>query len=197
MQPGRVIDITGARALGIFGDSVTTDHISPASSIKKTSPAGVYLMEHGVAETDFQSYGTRRGNHEVMIRGTFANIRIRNLMLPPKDDGACAEGGFTLLQPSGEQTSIYEAAMEYMSRGIPTIVFGGEEYGAGSSRDWAAKGTQLLGVRAVIAKQASNAYTARISSAWESFRFSSKAAILSSLSIYRGDEEFDILELDG
>src|SRR5208337_4249143 len=127
-------------------------HISPAGPIKKTSPAGTYLMENGVAETDFQSYGTRRGNHEVMIRGTFANVRIRNLMLPPKDDGACAEGGFTLLQPSGEQMSIYDAAMKYISRGIPTVVFGGEEYGSGSSRDWAAKGTQLLGVRAVIAE---------------------------------------------
>src|SRR5208337_3026823 len=126
-------------------------HISPAGPIKKTSPAGTYLMENGVAETDFQSYGTRRGNHEVMIRGTFANIRIRNLMLPPRDDGTRAEGGLTLLQPEGQRMTIYEAAIKYISRGTPTVVFGGEEYGTGSSRDWAAKGTRLLGVKAVIA----------------------------------------------
>jgi aconitate hydratase len=195
MQPGSVSDITGARALGIFGDSVTTDHISPAGSIKKNSSAGIYLLENGVAETDFQSYGTRRGNHEVMIRGTFANVRIRNLMLPPKDDGACVVGGSTLLQPSGEQTSIYEAAMEYISRGIPTVVFGGEEYGTGSSRDWAAKGTQLLGVRAVIAKSFERIHRSNlVGMGVLPLQFDGGDSV-QSLNI-RGDEEFDILGLD-
>ncbi|HXX54431.1 MAG TPA: aconitate hydratase AcnA, partial [Thermodesulfovibrionales bacterium] len=152
LKPGEVKDILGARSLGIFGDSVTTDHISPAGSIKENSPAGRYLREQGVEKTDFQSYGTRRGNHEVMIRGTFANVRIKNLMLPPEDDGTRVEGGITLFQPSGQKMFIYDAAMDYLAKGIPTVVFGGEEYGTGSSRDWAAKGTQLLGVRAVIAK---------------------------------------------
>ncbi|MBS0320405.1 MAG: aconitate hydratase [Proteobacteria bacterium] len=152
MQPGATGDITGARALGIFGDSVTTDHISPAGSIKPTSPAGLYLQEHDVSVADFNSYGSRRGNHEVMMRGTFANVRIKNLMVPPKADGTREEGGITLFQPSGEKMPIYDAAMRYIAAGTPTIVFGGEEYGTGSSRDWAAKGTQLLGVKAVVAK---------------------------------------------
>jgi aconitate hydratase len=152
MQPAPIPTVRRARALGIFGDSVTTDHISPAGSIKPTSPAGIYLLEHDVAVPDFNSYGSRRGNHEVMVRGTFANVRIKNLMLPPKPDGSRIEGGFTLLQPEGRQTSIYDAAMTYMARGTPTVVFAGEEYGTGSSRDWAAKGTQLLGVKAVIAR---------------------------------------------
>ena len=151
--PGRAADaIRGARALGIFGDSVTTDHISPAGSIKATSPAGLYLQEHDVAVPDFNSYGSRRGNHEVMMRGTFANVRIKNLMLPPKADGTREEGGVTLHQPDGARMPIYDAAMKYIAAGTPTIVFGGEEYGTGSSRDWAAKGTQLLGVKAVVAK---------------------------------------------
>ncbi len=136
-------DIFGARALGIFGDSVTTDHISPAGGIKTSSPAGKYLTGHDVAVADFNSYGSRRGNHEVMMRGTFANVRIKNLMIPG------SEGGITLC--NGEETSIYDAAMNYISAGIPTVVFAGEEYGTGSSRDWAAKGTRLLGVKAVIA----------------------------------------------
>jgi aconitate hydratase len=144
MKPGSPGDIRGARILGIFGDSVTTDHISPAGSIKPTSPAGIYLQEHDVAVADFNSYGARRGNHEVMMRGTFANVRIKNLMLPG------TEGGITLYK--GEKTPIYDAAMHYLAEGTPTVVFGGEEYGTGSSRDWAAKGTQLLGVRAVIAR---------------------------------------------
>jgi len=144
--------IRGARALGIFGDSVTTDHISPAGSIKATSPAGLYLQEHDVSVPDFNSYGARRGNHEVMMRGTFANVRIKNLMLPAKSDGTREEGGVTLYQPGGAKLPIYDAAMKYIAAGTPTIVFGGEEYGTGSSRDWAAKGTQLLGVRAVVAK---------------------------------------------
>jgi aconitate hydratase len=144
MSPGTPGDIRGARILGVFGDSVTTDHISPAGSIKPTSPAGIYLQEHDVAVADFNSYGARRGNHEVMMRGTFANVRIKNLMLPG------TEGGVTLF--GGEKLPIYDAAMRYIAQGTPTVVFGGEEYGTGSSRDWAAKGTQLLGVKAVIAR---------------------------------------------
>ncbi|MCP5368678.1 MAG: aconitate hydratase AcnA [Hyphomicrobiales bacterium] len=137
-------DIAGARALAILGDSVTTDHISPAGSIKADSPAGTYLIEHQVRPVDFNSYGSRRGNHEVMMRGTFANIRIRNEMAPG------TEGGVTRHQPSGEVMSIYDAAMRYADDGVPLVVFGGKEYGTGSSRDWAAKGTNLLGVKAVI-----------------------------------------------
>jgi len=152
MATGRISDIKGARALGIFGDSVTTDHISPAGSIKPTSPAGVYLLEHDVSVVDFNSYGSRRGNHDVMMRGTFGNVRIKNLMLPLKADATREEGGVTLFQPSGERMPIYDAAMKYIAQGTPTIIFGGEEYGTGSSRDWAAKGTQLLGVKVVVAK---------------------------------------------
>ncbi|MGE5385839.1 MAG: aconitate hydratase AcnA [Betaproteobacteria bacterium] len=152
LTPGRPHDIHGARPLAIFGDSVTTDHISPAGSIHPDSPAGRYLLAHGVAKIDFNSYGSRRGNHEVMMRGTFANVRIRNLMLPPKPDGTRIEGGQTLLQPQGEPLSIYDAAMRYIAAGTPSVIFAGEEYGTGSSRDWAAKGTQLLGVKAVVAK---------------------------------------------
>ena len=152
MQPGESPRVRNARALGIFGDSITTDHISPAGSIKDTSPAGKWLIANAVTKADFNSYGARRGNHDVMMRGTFANVRIKNLMVPPTPDGARVEGGVTIHQPSGEQMSIYEAAMRYMGDGIPTVVFGGEEYGTGSSRDWAAKGTQLLGVKAVVAR---------------------------------------------
>jgi aconitate hydratase len=144
--------IAGARALGVFGDSITTDHISPAGSIKEDGPAGRYLKDHGVIKADFNSYGSRRGNHEVMMRGTFANVRIKNKMIPPKADGSAVEGGITIHQPSGEQLSIYDAAMKYIAEGTPTMIFAGEEYGTGSSRDWAAKGTQLLGVKAVIAR---------------------------------------------
>ena len=144
MEGGKFSDIKGARALAIFGDSVTTDHISPAGAIKANSPAGLYLQEHGVKPEDFNSYGSRRGNDRVMIRGTFANVRIKNLMVAPK------EGGFTKLQPSGDETTIYDAAMAYEAEGTPTVIFGGQEYGTGSSRDWAAKGTSLLGVKAVI-----------------------------------------------
>ncbi|GAA5235532.1 aconitate hydratase AcnA [Verticiella sediminum] len=152
MTPAPMPQVRGARALGVFGDSITTDHISPAGSIKDTSPAGRWLTEHGVLKPDFNSYGSRRGNHEIMMRGTFANVRIKNLMIPPRADGSRFEGGDTLFQPGGEQMSIYDAAMKYVAAGIPTVVFGGEEYGTGSSRDWAAKGTQLLGVKAVIAR---------------------------------------------
>jgi len=152
MTPGAMPTVKGARALGVFGDSVTTDHISPAGSIKESSPAGKWLKENGVMKADFNSYGSRRGNHEIMMRGTFANVRIKNLMIPALPDGSRFEGGETLFQPTGEQMSIYDAAMKYVAAGTPTVVFGGEEYGTGSSRDWAAKGTQLLGVKAVITR---------------------------------------------
>ena len=152
MSPGKTSSIAGARTLAILGDSITTDHISPAGSIKEASPAGSFLKDNQVQKADFNSYGARRGNHEVMMRGTFANVRIKNLMMPAKADGSPEEGGVTLMQPSGERAFIYDAAMRYQAAGVPTIVIGGEEYGSGSSRDWAAKGTQLLGVRAVIAR---------------------------------------------
>ncbi len=145
MTPAPVRDINGARVLALFGDSITTDHISPAGSIKRLGPAGHYLQEHQVRPKDFNSYGSRRGNHEVMERGTFANIRIRNEMM-----AARAEGGNTIHQPSGERMSIFDAAMRYQAEGTPLVVIGGKEYGTGSSRDWAAKGPKLLGVRAVI-----------------------------------------------
>ncbi|MFP5324835.1 MAG: aconitate hydratase AcnA [Gammaproteobacteria bacterium] len=146
------VTVQGARIMALFGDSITTDHISPAGSIKESSPAGQWLTAHGVAKADFNSYGARRGHHEVMMRGTFANVRIKNLMLPPQADGSRVEGGLTLFQPQGETLSIYDAAMRYQAQGVPTVVFAGEEYGTGSSRDWAAKGTQLLGIRAVVAR---------------------------------------------
>ena len=145
-KPGAITDIENARVLGLFLDSITTDHISPAGSIKPASPAGKYLSDNGVAVIDFNQYGTRRGNHEVMMRGTFANIRIKNQMLGGK------EGGFTLHEPDGVEMPIYDAAMKYKAEGTPLVVFAGKEYGTGSSRDWAAKGTNLLGVRAVIAQ---------------------------------------------
>jgi aconitate hydratase len=143
-EPEPVSDIHGARVLATLGDSVTTDHISPAGAIKTDSPAGKYLVEHGVERRDFNSYGSRRGNHEVMIRGTFANIRLRNQLAPG------TEGGVTVKLPEAEQMSIYEASRRYLAEGTPLIVLGGKEYGSGSSRDWAAKGTLLLGVRAVL-----------------------------------------------
>jgi aconitate hydratase len=143
-QPSPVTDIHGARVLAKLGDSVTTDHISPAGAIKTDSPAGRYLTEHGVQRADFNSYGSRRGNHEVMIRGTFANIRLRNELAPG------TEGGVTIKLPEGEQMPIYDASRKYIDEGTPLIVLGGKEYGSGSSRDWAAKGTALLGARAVL-----------------------------------------------
>jgi aconitate hydratase len=146
MKPAGIAEIKGARPLGIFGDSVTTDHISPAGSIKPASPAGQYLIAHGVEPQNFNSYGSRRGNDRVMTRGTFANVRIKNLMVPG------TEGGVTKYYPGGEQMSIYDAAMKYQAAGIPLVIIAGQEYGTGSSRDWAAKGTRLLGVKAVIAK---------------------------------------------
>ena len=147
-----------ARIMALFGDSITTDHISPAGSIKASSPAGLWLQAHGVQKADFNSYGARRGNHDVMMRGTFANVRIKNLMIPAGKDGSREEGGVTLYHPHQRSPSkaiqkmpIYDAAMKYMEEGTPTVVFAGEEYGTGSSRDWAAKGTQLLGIKAVVA----------------------------------------------
>ena len=148
VRPGKIGDVKDARILGLFGDKITTDHISPAGSIKAASPAGKYLIDHGVGVADFNQYGTRRGNHEVMMRGTFANIRIRNHMLG--ENGR--EGGYTIHYPSKEEMPIYDAAMEYRKEGVPLVIFAGVEYGNGSSRDWAAKGTNLLGVRAVIAQ---------------------------------------------
>jgi len=195
MEPDEVHDITGARALAIFGDSVTTDHISPAASIREDSPAGRYLIHCGVKKDDFQSYGTRRGNHEVMIRGTFANVRIRNLMLPPRADGSSIAGGFTLFQPLGDKMSIYEAAMTYMVQGTPTVVLAGEEYGTGSSRDWAAKGTELLGVKAVIAKSYERIHRSNlVGMGVLPLQFKDDDSV-QSLNI-RGDESFDILGLD-
>ena len=152
MNPAAMPMVKGARALAVFGDSVTTDHISPAGSIKESSPAGEWLKANGVMKQDFNSYGSRRGNHEIMMRGTFANVRIKNLMIPALQDGSRYEGGETLYQPTGERLSIYDAAMKYVAAGVPTVVLAGEEYGTGSSRDWAAKGTQLLGVKAVMAR---------------------------------------------
>jgi aconitate hydratase len=146
VEPAPLSDLKGMRALAVLGDSVTTDHISPAGSIQPDGPAGRYLIGHGVKPSDFNSYGARRGNHEVMMRGTFANVRLRNLLAPG------TEGGWTRHLPDGEQMSIYDAAMAYKQEGVPLIVLGGKEYGSGSSRDWAAKGTLLLGVRAVIAE---------------------------------------------
>lgn len=179
--------IRGARALAIFGDSVTTDHISPAGSIKAAAPAGKYLIEHGVAQADFNSYGARRGNHEVMMRGTFANVRIKNLMIPG------SEGGVTL--HDGAQVSIYDAAVAYQRAGTPLVVFAGEEYGTGSSRDWAAKGTQLLGVKAVVAKSFERIHRANLAGMGVlpmQFKAGADAASLG----LKGDERFDIVGLE-
>jgi aconitate hydratase len=145
-EPTALRDIDGARVLAVLGDSVTTDHISPAGSIQKDSPAGRWLIEHGVVPAEFNSYGARRGNHEVMIRGTFANVRLRNELVPG------TEGGFTLHLPDERPMTIYDAAMQYQREGVPLVVLAGKEYGSGSSRDWAAKGTYLLGVKAVLAE---------------------------------------------
>ena len=188
MSSGTSANVSGARALGIFGDSVTTDHISPAGSIKSSSPAGKWLQANGVNVVDFNSYGSRRGNHEIMMRGTFANVRIKNLMVPG------TEGGITVHQPSGEQLSIYDAAMKYVASGTPTIIMGGEEYGTGSSRDWAAKGTQLLGVKAVIARSFERIHRSNLVGMGVlplQFKGNDTAQ---SLGI-KGDEQFDLLGL--
>lgn len=188
MQPRQIGEVRHARVLGIFGDSVTTDHISPAGAIKDTSPAGKYLLASGVSKPDFNSYGARRGNHDVMMRGTFANVRIKNLMIPG------SEGGITLHYPDGQQMSIYDAAMKYVADGVPTLVFGGEEYGAGSSRDWAAKGAQLLGVKAVIARSFERIHRSNLVGMGVlplQFKGDDSAQ---SLGI-KGDEQFDLLDL--
>lgn len=198
--PALVAGVKGARAMALFGDSITTDHISPAGSIKEASPAGAWLKANGVAKADFNSYGSRRGNHDVMVRGTFANVRVKNLMIPAADDGSREEGGITLFQhdpasadvvAGGEKMFIYDAAMKYMSAGTPTVIFAGEEYGTGSSRDWAAKGTQLLGIKAVIARSFERIHRSNLvgmgvlplqfkgTDSWESLGI-------------RGDERFDI-----
>ncbi len=194
--PGGVTDIRAARALAIFGDSVTTDHISPAGSIGPGSPAGEYLLAQGVAVADFNSYGSRRGNHEVMMRGTFANVRIRNLMLPPNADGSRVEGGVTRFQPSGELLSIHAAAIRYQSAGTPTLVFAGAEYGTGSSRDWAAKGPRLLGVRAVVARSFERIHRSNlVGMGVLPLQFKGDDSV-DALGIV-GDETFDIVGLQG
>jgi aconitate hydratase len=189
MTPPPITDISGARVLALLGDSVTTDHISPAGNIAKSSPAARYLMEQGVDPTEFNSYGSRRGNHEVMMRGTFANIRLRNLLAPG------TEGGVTLHVPSGVQMSIYDAAMIYKSEGTPLVVLAGKEYGTGSSRDWAAKGTMLLGVRAVIAESFERIHRSNLIGMGVlplQFREGENAQSLG----LTGHEVFDILGLD-
>jgi aconitate hydratase len=187
MQPGTPSDVKGAKVLGMFGDSVTTDHISPAGSIKPTSPAGLFLQENDVAVVDFNSYGARRGNHEVMMRGTFANVRIKNLMLGGK------EGGLTRFK--GEEMPIYDAAMRYIAEGTPTVVFGGEEYGTGSSRDWAAKGTQLLGVKAVIVRSFERIHRSNlVGMGVLPLQFLGSDSV-PSLGL-KGDETIDVLGLD-
>ncbi len=194
MQHGKVADIKGARALLLLGDSVTTDHISPAGSFKPDTPAGKYLTAHSVQPADFNTYGSRRGNHDIMIRGTFANVRVKNLMLPPKADGSRIEGGFTL--QDGKQTTVYEAAMEYIRRGTPTVVFAGEEYGTGSSRDWAAKGTQLLGIKAVIAKSFERIHRSNLVGMGVLPLQFKNGDSLETLGL-KGDESFDILGAAG
>jgi aconitate hydratase len=196
MSAGKAHDVKGARVLGIFGDSVTTDHISPAGSIKDTSPAGKYLIANGVQKADFNSYGARRGNHEVMMRGTFANVRIKNLMIPPKGDGTRVEGGVTIYEPTGEQMPIYDAAMKYVASGTPTVVFGGEEYGTGSSRDWAAKGTQLLGVKAVCVRSFERIHRSNlVGMGVLPLQFKGSDSV-DSLGL-RGDETVDVTGLEG
>jgi aconitate hydratase len=183
-------NIRGARALLILGDSVTTDHISPAGSFGEHTPAGQWLTQQGVKRLDFNSYGARRGHHEVMMRGTFANVRIRNLMLPADAEGRQPQGGYTLLD--GQQTTVFAAAMHHLERGTPTLIFAGEEYGTGSSRDWAAKGTRLLGVRAVIARSYERIHRANlVGMGVLPLQFVAEDSV-TSLDL-RGDETFDIL----
>ncbi|NNM51451.1 MAG: aconitate hydratase AcnA, partial [Pseudomonadales bacterium] len=196
LEPSGLSDVYSARVLAIFGDSVTTDHISPAGSISPSSPAGKYLLAQGIAIADFNSYGSRRGNHEVMMRGTFANVRIRNLMLPPHADGSRTEGGMTRYQPGNEPMSMYEAAMKYQLAGTPTLVFAGREYGTGSSRDWAAKGPRLLGIRAIVAESFERIHRSNLVGMgilplqWKAGENTESLSIV-------GDEEFEILGLDG
>jgi aconitate hydratase len=187
-------NIKNAKALAIFGDSVTTDHISPAGSFRSTTPAGKYLLDKGVAVKDFNSYGSRRGNHEVMMRGTFANVRVKNLMLPPNADGSRIEGGYTLYK--GVQTDIYTAAMNHIVDSTATVIFTGEEYGTGSSRDWAAKGTQLLGVKAVIAKSYERIHRSNLVGMGVLPLQFKNDATATSLHL-TGDESFDITGIAG
>jgi len=190
MSPGSIAEIRGARALGIFGDSVTTDHISPAGAIKKSSPAGRFLLEHAVAFEDFNSYGSRRGNDRIMTRGTFANVRIKNLMLRGE------EGGNTLFQPTGDKLSIYDAAVRYAEHGTPLIILAGQEYGTGSSRDWAAKGTSLLGVRVVVAQSFERIHRSNLVGMGVlplQFKEGTTAQTLN----LDGTESYDVLGLDG
>ena len=196
MEPNAAsANISGARALALFGDSITTDHISPAGSIQEKSPAGQWLMEHGISKANFNSFGSRRGNHEVMMRGTFGNVRIKNQMLPVGPDGSRREGGYTLYQPGGEETSIFDAAMRYQKENVPTIVIGGEEYGTGSSRDWAAKGTQLLGVKAVIARSFERIHRSNlVGMAVLPLQFTGNDSA-ESLGL-KGDETYDLTGLD-
>ncbi|MDX1620810.1 MAG: hypothetical protein R3320_07465, partial [Nitriliruptorales bacterium] len=189
-EPEPVGNISEARVLALLGDSVTTDHISPAGSIAPTSPAGQWLQEHGVEPKDFNSYGSRRGNHEVMVRGTFANIRLRNQLVPG------TEGGFTRHLPSGEETTIYDAAMRYADEGTPLVILAGKEYGSGSSRDWAAKGTLMLGVKAVIAESYERIHRSNLIGMGVlplQFRDGESAESLG----LTGEETYDLVGLDG
>jgi len=190
METGGFSDFFGARPLAIFGDSVTTDHISPAGAIKANSPAGLYLQELGVEPRDFNSYGSRRGNDRVMLRGTFANVRIRNLMVAP------IEGGVTLHQPDGEQMSIYDAAMKYQAENTPLVIFAGKEYGTGSSRDWAAKGTRLMGVKAVVAESFERIHRSNLVGMGVLPLEFTKGATIASLG-FDGTETFDLTGLSG
>jgi aconitate hydratase len=189
MRPAAVGEIRGAHVLAMLGDSVTTDHISPAGNIAKSSPAAQYLMAQGVQPADFNQYGARRGNHEVMMRGTFANIRLRNLLLPG------TEGGITVHVPSGEQMSIFDAAMRYQAERTPLIILAGKEYGSGSSRDWAAKGTMLLGVRAVIAESFERIHRSNLIGMGVLPLQFTDGATAKSLGL-RGRESFEIQGLD-
>ncbi|QGG94285.1 aconitate hydratase [Actinomarinicola tropica] len=189
-DPAPLADITGARALAVLGDSVTTDHISPAGAIRPDSPAGQWLQDHGVAPADFNSYGSRRGNHEVMIRGTFANVRIRNRLAPG------TEGGVTLHLPDGEEMTIYDAAMRYQDEGVPLVVLAGKEYGSGSSRDWAAKGTFLLGVSAVLAESYERIHRSNLIGMGVLPLELPAGETVESLGL-TGHEQFDIVGLDG
>jgi len=190
LQPDKISSVQGARPLAIFGDSVTTDHISPAGAIKKASPAGLYLQEQGVTPEDFNSYGSRRGNDRVMTRGTFANVRIKNLMVPG------VEGGVTIQQPSGDQVSIYDASMQYQRDGIPLIIFAGQEYGTGSSRDWAAKGTRLLGVKVVVAQSFERIHRSNLVGMGVLPCQFKEETTAQSLKL-DGSETFDLVGLDG
>jgi aconitate hydratase len=190
MEAGVIADVKGARPLGIFGDSVTTDHISPAGSIKASSPAGKYLIENGVTQSDFNSYGSRRGNDRVMTRGTFANVRIKNLMAPG------TEGGVTKHYPDGEQMSIYDASMKYQAAGVPLIVIAGQEYGTGSSRDWAAKGTRLLGVKAVVAQSFERIHRSNLVGMGV-LPLQFKDGVNAQTLELDGTETFDVVGLDG